>query len=73
MAPPDEGSPTARLTALAVHLRDAATEAGRPDVAEKAAEAVALLAGAAPAGDGSPQSRRGPADAILRTLDGLGF
>jgi hypothetical protein len=32
------------LRALALHLRDAATDAGRPDVAAKADEALTLLA-----------------------------
>jgi hypothetical protein len=59
-----------RLAALALELREAATRAGRPDVAAKADEALALLAEA-----GSPpqQGRSDTANAILRTLDGLGL
>jgi hypothetical protein len=64
------GSPTERLRALATQLREAAAQAGRVDVAAKADEAIALLA----AGDGDPERKRGDAgNAILRTLDGLGF
>ena len=73
--PSDEGSSTARLAAFAVQLREAATEAGRLDVAEKADEAIALLAEAdTPMRDGGQeQGRRDTANAVLRMLDGLGF
>jgi hypothetical protein len=65
---PEEKSSTTRLAALAVQLREAATRAGRLDVAEKADEAVALLADA-----DTPTRDRDTGNAILRTLDGLGF
>jgi hypothetical protein len=56
------------LLALAEKLRDAAAEAGRPDVAAKAQEAVALV--------GRPAGRRQESDkanTVVRILDGLGF
>jgi hypothetical protein len=72
--PPDEASSTSQLAAMAARLRDAATRAGRLDVAAKADEALTLLAGAeTPKGDDPEQRRRDTGNAILRTLDGLGF
>jgi hypothetical protein len=73
--PPDEGSQAARLVALAVQLREAATQAGRLDVAAKADEAIALLAAAGTSTRDldREQGHRDTGNAILRTLDGLGF
>jgi hypothetical protein len=61
--------------ALAVQLREAAAEAGRLDVAAKADEAVTLLADSdTPSPDvDQAQGRRDTGNALLRTLDGLGF
>jgi hypothetical protein len=75
VGPPDEGSQAARLVALAVQLRESATQAGRLDVAAKADEAIALLGDAdTPTRDvDQEQGRRDTGNAILRTLDGLGF
>lgn len=74
--PVDERSAAASLAALAVQLKEAAADAGRSDVAAKAEEAIALLAGAdagSPAGAGESLSRDDKANAALRFLDGLGF
>ncbi|WP_433293537.1 hypothetical protein ACQP2F_30855 [Actinoplanes sp. CA-030573] len=72
---PDDGSPAARLAALATRLREAAVQAGRLDVAEKADDALALLGEpCAPAAQGDrKRERRDTGNAIIRTLDGLGF
>ncbi|HET6534492.1 MAG TPA: hypothetical protein VFH03_28260 [Actinoplanes sp.] len=59
----DEG-----LAELARRLRDAAVEAGRPDVAAKAGEAIALLSGKTEAANEPDR-----ANTVVRFLDGLGF
>jgi hypothetical protein len=56
------------LAELARRLRDAAAEAGRPDVAAKAGEALALLSGETKATDEPDR-----ANTVVRFLDGLGF
>jgi len=70
----DEGSSTTELEAIAARLREAAIEAGRLDVAAKADEAIALLTNAgSPLPDGQEPARHDTGNAVLRTLDGLGF
>jgi hypothetical protein len=63
------------LLASAVHLKQAAVRAGRFDVAAKADEAIALLAGADNPVDGEDQreKRNDVGNAVLKILDGLGF
>jgi hypothetical protein len=56
-----------QLLLIAVHLKEAATRAGRLDVAAKADEAIALLA------DGATEEPADKASTVLRILDGLGF
>jgi hypothetical protein len=57
-----------RLADLARRLRDAAVEAGRPDVAAKAGEALALLSG-----DTKADDKPDKGNTVVRFLDGLGF
>ena len=66
----DERSTAGYLLASAVHLKQAAVRAGRPDVAAKADEAIALLGDA---GEDQPQMRSDVGNAVLKILDGLGF
>ena len=58
-----------RLADLARRLRDAASEAGRPDVAAKADEALTLLL------RGTTEAAENPdrGNTVVRFLDGLGF
>ena len=56
------------LLALAEKLRDVAAEAGRPDVAAKAEEAMTLVS--RPAGSNQESDK---ANVVIRILDGLGF
>lgn len=56
-----------KVLTLALALRDAANRAGRRDVAAKAEEAIALLAGV----EREQTTDRG--NAIVKFLDGLGF
>jgi hypothetical protein len=57
------------LLLIAVHLKEAATRAGRLDVAAKADEAIILIAGAG--ADTDEPADRG--NTVLRILNGLGF
>ena len=68
-----ERSPTpAALLMLARELRDAAVTAGRPDVAAKAEEAIALITSSTTdSGDTARDGDKG--DTVVRILDGLGF
>lgn len=59
---------------LARELRDAATVAGRPDVAAKAEESIALLMGGGESTgvtEGRPDTDK--TNTVIRILDGLGF
>jgi hypothetical protein len=58
----------AYLLALAVELKQAGIRAGRPDVAAKADEIIALLPDA-----GKPTGGTDAGNAVLKFLDGLGF
>nr|WP_296073160.1 hypothetical protein [uncultured Actinoplanes sp.] len=58
------------LLALAKQFRDAASDAGRPDVVAKIDDAILLLAGP-PDADGERGNDR--SNLVLRILDGLGF
>ena len=70
---PREPAPAALLM-LARELRDAAVNAGRPDVAAKAEEAIALITGPLDAAAGGRAARDGDkANTVVRILDGLGF
>jgi hypothetical protein len=73
--PVEESSTAAYLLASAVHLQQAAVRAGRPDVAARADEVIALLADADNPIDGKdqPRARNDAGNAILKILDGLGF
>jgi hypothetical protein len=76
MAERSEPVPSAAyLLASAMHLKQAAVRAGRPDVAAKADEAIALLTSADNPIDGEdqPDKRNDVGNAVLRILDGLGF
>jgi hypothetical protein len=68
--PADRGD--GELLRLAVQLRQAATRAGRLDVAAKADEAIVLIAGADDSDDPEP-GRDDKGNTVLRILDGLGF
>jgi len=71
----DESSTAAYLLASAVHLKQTAARAGRPDVAAKADEILALLADRdEPTGDQDERRERSDVgDAVLKVLNGLGF
>ena len=69
---PEQVPSPAYLLASAMHLKQAAVRAGRPDVAAKAAEAVTLL-GESPVDDQDRDQRGEVGNAVLRILDGLGF
>ena len=56
---------------LARELRDAAVTAGRPDVAARAEEAIALITGTTDSGDPAHDGDKG--NTVIRILDGLGF
>jgi hypothetical protein len=60
------------LLTIAKQFRDAASDAGRPDVVAKIDEAIILLAGTdqAAAKAGGTDDRT---NVVLRILDGLGF
>jgi hypothetical protein len=73
--PADVGQEAAQLLTVARQLREAATRAGRLDVAAKADEAIVLIAGATDAADSDEHKseRDGESNTVLRILDGLGF
>jgi hypothetical protein len=70
---PPKPTPAALLT-RARELRDAAVNADRPDVAAKAEEAIALIAGAHDAAaDREAVTGGDKGNTVIRVLDGLGF
>jgi hypothetical protein len=71
----DVGPEAAQLLTVARQLREAATRAGRLDVAAKADEAIVLIAGTNDSADGNEQKsdRDGKSNTVLKILDGLGF
>jgi hypothetical protein len=60
------------LLAAAKQFRDAASNAGRPDVVAKIDEAILLLA-ATGFSAGKPHGSDDRTNVVLRILDGLGF
>jgi hypothetical protein len=60
------------LLALAKQLRDAASEADRPDVVAKIDEVILLLAGSSDSA-GAPERGEDKTNVVLRILDGLGL
>lgn len=59
------------ILAIAKQFRDAASDAGRPDVVAKIDEAIILLAGTERAAGKAGGTDR--TNVVLRILDGLGF
>jgi hypothetical protein len=69
---PEQERYDAALLALAQKLQDVAVSAGRPDVAAKAEEVIALVRPGVDA-DGDKRDRDKASNTLVRILDGLGF
>jgi hypothetical protein len=66
------GPDSRALLGIGKQFREAAADAGRPDVVAKIDEAIILLAGADD-GAGTAGGSADRANVVLRILDGLGF